>query len=82
MVYYCVFAFQTHIQNSTLAGGIAVGAISQLVVQPWAALLIGVVGSLISVIGFRYILVCAAVFVYLIPKGLPYLCTIRGSTRG
>lgn len=47
----------SHIQNSTLAGGIAVGAIAQLVIQPWGALLVGIVGSLLSVIGYRYILV-------------------------
>eukprot|EP00794_Sanderia_malayensis_P000145 gene145-757_t len=47
----------SHIQNSTLAGGIAVGGVAQFFVQPWGAILIGIVGSLVSVIGFRYILV-------------------------
>eukprot|EP00112_Aurelia_sp_Birch-Aquarium-sp1_P006324 Seg1700.6 transcript_id=Seg1700.6/GoldUCD/mRNA.D3Y31 product="Ammonium transporter Rh type B" protein_id=Seg1700.6/GoldUCD/D3Y31 len=45
-----------HIQNSALAGGIAIGAVAQLIIPPWGTLLIGVVGSLISVIGYRYIL--------------------------
>ena len=40
-----------------MAGGIAIGAVAQLIIPPWGTLLIGVVGSLISVIGYRYILV-------------------------
>jgi len=46
----------SHIQNSTLAGGIAIGAVAQLIIQPWGAIIIGIVSSLLSIIGFRYIL--------------------------
>jgi ammonium transporter Rh len=40
------------IQNATLAGGVAVGGASDLVIQPWAALLTGLAASLVSVWGY------------------------------
>ena len=43
---------QVHIQNATLAGGVAVGAVADMVIEPWGALLIGCCSGVISVLGF------------------------------
>jgi len=43
------------IQNATLAGGVAVGSSSDLVVEPWGALLIGVCAGMLSVYGYVHI---------------------------
>lgn len=40
------------IQNATLAGGVAVGSSSDLVIGPWGGLFVGAIGGAVSVIGF------------------------------
>jgi len=44
-----------HIQNAAIAGGVAMGASADLIVHPWAALLIGSVAAVVSVIGYAYV---------------------------
>ena len=44
-----------HIANSTLAGGVAVGASARLNISPGAALLVGILAGLTSVLGFVYV---------------------------
>ncbi|CAG9804528.1 unnamed protein product [Chironomus riparius] len=44
-----------HIQNSTLAGGVAVGSVVNLLIHPSGALIIGTFAGALSVIGYRYL---------------------------
>ncbi|XP_059619508.1 ammonium transporter Rh type B [Phlebotomus argentipes] len=44
-----------HVQNSTLAGGVAVGSVCNLLIHPYGAVLIGSLAGLISVLGYRYL---------------------------
>lgn len=43
------------IQNATLAGGVAVGSASDLVIGPYGGMLTGIIGGLLSVVGYTYI---------------------------
>uniref|UniRef100_A0A8R1XXI7 Ammonium transporter AmtB-like domain-containing protein n=1 Tax=Onchocerca volvulus TaxID=6282 RepID=A0A8R1XXI7_ONCVO len=45
----------THISNSVLAGGIAIGTVANIILEPFYALLIGCLGALVSVLGNSYI---------------------------
>lgn len=53
-VFICL---QVHIQNSTLAGGVAIGTLADLIIEPWAAILVGMVAGTVSVLGFKYLTV-------------------------
>ncbi|KAL8625334.1 hypothetical protein ACOMHN_044477 [Nucella lapillus] len=44
-----------HIQNATLAGGVAVGTTADMPLEPWGAILMGMVAAVISVLGFKYL---------------------------
>lgn len=44
-----------HVQNAVLAGGVAVGSACDLVIQPWAAVLIGSIAGAVSVFGYVYL---------------------------
>ena len=52
-----LFYLQVHIQNSTLAGGVAIGTAADMMVQPWGAVLIGMIAGVISVLGYAYLTV-------------------------
>jgi len=44
-----------HVQNATLAGGVAVGSSSDLVIAPYGALITGLIAGTISVVGYETI---------------------------
>ena len=52
---------QVHIQNSTLAGGVAIGTSADLMTQPFGALLVGTIAGVVSVLGYYYLTVSATV---------------------
>ncbi|KAL4671480.1 hypothetical protein H8959_004189 [Pygathrix nigripes] len=44
-----------HIQNATLAGGVAVGTAAEMMLMPYGALIIGFICGIISTLGFVYL---------------------------
>ncbi|XP_067400675.1 ammonium transporter Rh type A isoform X2 [Emydura macquarii macquarii] len=44
-----------HIQNATLAGGVAVGSCADMDIYPFGAMIIGSVAGLVSVVGFKFL---------------------------
>lgn len=42
-----------HLQNASLAGGVAVGTIAPMIIQPWGAVLIGFVSGALSTSSFK-----------------------------
>lgn len=49
-----------HVQNSTLAGGVAIGSICNMLIGPHIALLTGCVSAVVSVLGYRFLSVKTA----------------------
>ncbi|KAM3959716.1 rhesus blood group-associated glycoprotein Rh50 [Aphomia sociella] len=44
-----------HIQNSTLAGGVAVGSVCNMEIGPGGAIAVGIGAGILSVLGYRYL---------------------------
>ncbi|ROL55278.1 Ammonium transporter Rh type A [Anabarilius grahami] len=44
-----------HIQNATLAGGVAVGTCADMDIQPFGAMMIGITAGIISTVGFKFL---------------------------
>ncbi|EDO37911.1 predicted protein [Nematostella vectensis] len=45
----------SHVQNATLAGGVAIGTASNMIVQPWGSMLIGSIGGAMCTLGYVYL---------------------------
>jgi len=56
---FVLTCLQVHIQNATLAGGVAVGAVADMVIEPWGAVLIGCSSGVVSVLGYTFLSVSA-----------------------
>jgi len=44
-----------HVQNATLAGGVAMGSAASMPVEPYGALLVGSAAGILSVLGYSFI---------------------------
>ncbi|KAM6915541.1 ammonium transporter Rh type A [Xenentodon cancila] len=44
-----------HIQNATLAGGVAVGTCADMSIEPFGAMVIGLIAGIISTLGFKFL---------------------------
>lgn len=44
-----------HIQNATLAGGVAVGTTADLMIEPYGAIIIGSIAAIVSTIGYKFV---------------------------
>jgi ammonium transporter Rh len=51
------FSRQVHIQNSTLAGGVAIGTAADMMINPFGAMIVGSIAGTVSVLGYRYLTV-------------------------
>merc|ERR1719319_996819 len=72
-----------HIQNATLAGGVAVGSSSDLVVGPWGSILIGLVAGTLSTAGYVYLQPCLERKIGLLDTwGVPNLHGLPGLLGG
>ena len=61
MIYYNDYSGKkfdmVDVQNATLSGGIAVGAVADLMLQPYGAFVIGTLTGIISTLGYRFFMV-------------------------
>lgn len=50
-------SYQVNIQNSALAGGVAIGTAADMMIQPFGAMIVGVVAAIVTLSGFLFIAV-------------------------
>ena len=54
------------IQNATLSGGVAVGAVADMMIQPYGAFLLGSICGVVSTLGYRLLQVTNTFFKFLV----------------
>ena len=59
-------------QNATLSGGVAVGAIADLMIQPGGAFIAGTLSGVVSSLGYRVIQVISSICFNTIFKAMVY----------
>ena len=69
----CGFFIDT-VQNATLAGGVAIGSIADMIIGPWVGMVIGYIGGIITVAGPNYLsvslLLLYIIFIYYLYIGI------------
>ncbi len=53
---------KVHVQNATLAGGVAMGTTADMVLQPFVPLVIGSIAAIVSVLGYKFLTVIFTLF--------------------
>ncbi|XP_008563325.1 PREDICTED: ammonium transporter Rh type A-like, partial [Galeopterus variegatus] len=48
-------SMQVHIQNATLAGGVAVGTCADMAIHPFGSMIIGGLAGVVSVLGYKFL---------------------------
>lgn len=83
-MYLPVPVFQVHIQNATLAGGVAVGTAAEFMLMPYGSLIVGFCCGVISTLGYVYVTVsylshflCLDVFLNLLFIGAFNTCKLE-----
>lgn len=51
LMIFCCFILQTHIHSAVLAGGVTVGYAAHSIEYPWIAMILGLLASVIAVLG-------------------------------
>ena len=54
------------IQNATLSGGVAVGAVADMMIQPYGAFFLGSICGVVSTLGYRLLQVTYTSFLFLV----------------
>lgn len=60
IIYLFIYFTQVHIQNATLAGGVAVGTAAEMMLPPYGSLIVGFICGIVSTVGFVFVTVRAS----------------------
>lgn len=72
----CCFTWQVHIQNATLAGGVAMGTAAEFMITPYGSLIVGFCCGIISTFGYLFVTVSLTPPIFWSERTLK-VCVIR-----